>query len=72
MCECAAVGERDQLGEGVGALGTTEEGCVAALRADVGGGCGGCSWDGGHGGGRAAAEGGGERHFPLSFVCLPC
>ena len=43
---------------------------MAALRADVGGGCGGCSGDGGHGGGRAAAEGGGERHFS-SILFLP-
>lgn len=35
MQECATVGERDELGECVGALGAAEEGCVTALVADV-------------------------------------
>lgn len=47
------------MGEGVGALGAADKGCVPALRADEG-----C---GGFGGGccRGAAEGGEEGHFTL-------
>ena len=58
----AAVGEGDELGEGVGALGAADEGCVSALRADEG--CGGFR---GGGGGccRGAAEGSEEGHFAL-------
>lgn len=42
----AAVGEGDELGEGVGALGAAEEGGVAVLMVEVGG----------EGGGERAAE----------------
>ena len=52
MCEGAAVGEGDELREGVGALGAPEECGMSTLRADVGGGC----LDSG-GADRAAAEG---------------
>lgn len=36
MGERAAVGERDELGEGVGALRAAEKGSMSALRADEG------------------------------------
>ena len=36
MGERAAVGERDELGEGVGTLRTAEKSSVSALRADEG------------------------------------
>lgn len=45
MGEGAAVGEGDELREGVGTLGAAEERGVAALRADEGCGLGLCGWE---------------------------
>ena len=44
MRECAAIAERDQLCEGVGALRAAEEGGVSTLRADEGC-CRGLGWE---------------------------
>lgn len=75
----AAVGERHELGKGIGTLGTAEEGGMAALTADVGGGRGfrrcGCSGKTGSGsigdGSRGAAEGRMEGHDALSSFSEP-
>lgn len=55
----AAVGEGDELGEGVGALGPAEEGRVPALGLGKGG-----------RGKAGAAEGSAEGHVALMFDCL--